>query len=68
MFQIVKEFKDFSRQNWWIYLLLTGALIIVWYTGKGDMVEIVGLFLANILGNLFIMAMQDNYTSKKNTL
>lgn len=68
MNQIFKEFVTFSRQNWWIYILITIALGVVWYTGKGNMIEIIGLFLANILWNLFIMAMQDNYTAKNNKI
>ncbi|MDD3793238.1 MAG: hypothetical protein PHI37_00295 [Candidatus Gracilibacteria bacterium] len=64
----LNELKNFSRSNWWIYLLLAIALIIVYITGKGNMLEIIILFLANFLGNLFIMVMQANYTSKNNKI
>ncbi|RKW23306.1 hypothetical protein D8B46_03590 [Candidatus Gracilibacteria bacterium] len=57
------ELKNFSKQNWWIYLLLMISIVIVYVTGKGNIAEILILFIANFLGNLFIMVMQSNYTS-----
>ncbi len=35
-------------------------------TWKGNLIEIIILFLANFLWNLFIMVMQANYTAKNN--
>ncbi len=62
------KLKDFSKQNWWIYLLLAICLGIVYITGKWSILEIVIIFLANFLWNLFIMIMQDYYTSWNNKL
>lgn len=59
----LEEIKNFSKQNWWIYLLLAFALILVYISWKWNLVEIFVLFLANFLWNLFIMVMQKNYTS-----
>ena len=64
----LKEIKNFSRENWWIYLILMIALIIVYITWKGNLIEIILLFLANFLWNLFIMTMQWNYTNKNNKI
>lgn len=62
----LQELKKFSKQNWWVYLLLIIASSIVYKTWKWDLVEILILFFANFLWNLFIMVMQSNYTAKKN--
>ncbi len=62
------ELKKFSRQNWWVYLLLIIASIIVMITWKWNIVEILILFFANLLWNLFIMVMQANYTKLKNNI
>jgi len=64
----LKELKAFSKENWWVYLLLSIALIIVYITWKGNLLEIILLFVANFLWNLFIMVMQNNYTAKKNKI
>ena len=63
---LITELKKFSIENWWIYLLLTIALIIVYITGKWNLVEILLLFMANFLWNLAIMVMQANYSNKNN--
>lgn len=64
----LKELKNFSRSNWWIYALLAISLVIVYITWKGNMIEIIFLFLANFLWNLFIMTMQANYSSNNNKI
>lgn len=63
----LEELKKFSKENWWVYLLLAIALIIVQQTWKWNMIEIILMFLWNFLGNLFIMVMQSEYTKKENT-
>lgn len=65
---LINELKNFSKWNWWIYVLLIIALIIVYITGKWNLLEIIILFLANFLWNLFIMVMQANYTAKNNKI
>ena len=64
----LKELEKFSRSNWWVYALLAISLVIVYITWKWNMLEIIILFLANFLWNLFIMAMQANYTSNNNKI
>lgn len=64
----LQEIKNFSKQNWWVYLLLAIALVIVYITWKWNLTEIIVLFLANFLWNLFIMVMQKNYSSGDNKI
>lgn len=65
---LIQELKKFSKENWWVYLLLAIAVSIVLITWKGNFIEMIILFLANFLWNLFIMVMQANYTAKKNKI
>lgn len=62
----IKELKNFSKGNWWVYIVLFICLWIVYITWKGNITEIILLFIANFLWNLFIMIMQDFYTAWKN--
>ncbi len=67
----LEELKKFSKENWWVYLLLAIALIIVsfsWNQSSFKLLEIILLFIANLLWNLFIMVMQWNYTAKNNKI
>lgn len=64
----LKELKTFSSDNWWIFVLLSIALITVYITWNWNIAEILVLFLANFLWNLFIMVMQSNYTAKNNKI
>lgn len=57
---------DFSKQNWWIYFVLVICLGFVYKTWFWSITEIIILFLVIFLGNLFIMIMQDYYTSWNN--
>ena len=64
----LQELKNFSRENWWIYLLLIIALVIVYLTWKWNLLEIIVLFLLNFLWNLFVMAAMWNYQAKNNKI
>ncbi len=62
MFQkLFKQFQKFSCENWWIYLIFIFALVTVFFTGKGKIWEIMLIFSLNMLGNLYILLMQDSY-------
>lgn len=65
---LINELKIFSKWNWWVYILLLIALIIVYVTWKWNLSEILLLFLANFVWNLFIMVMQANYSAKNNKI
>ncbi len=64
----IEELKKFSKENWWIYLLFIFALVFVIYSWKWNILEIILLFFANFVANIAIMAMQSNYTEKKNKI
>ncbi|MDD3302515.1 MAG: hypothetical protein PHN31_03090 [Candidatus Gracilibacteria bacterium] len=64
----LREIKSFSKDNVWIFFVLLFCLGVVYFTGKGDISSILWIFLANFLGNLFIMTMQNYYTNGKNKL
>lgn len=68
MILFFQELKNFSRNNWWVFILLFFALFIVINTWKWDILEIIILFLLNFLWNLFIMIMQSNYLINKNLI
>ena len=59
---ILNELKIFSKENWWIFVLLIIAMIVVYITWNWNIIEILLLFIANFAWNLFIMIMQKNYT------
>lgn len=63
---LLNELKNFSKENWWIFILLTISLIIVYITWNWNIIEIFLLFFANFIWNLFIMVMQKNYTENNN--
>ena len=61
---LLKEIKKFSKQNWWIYILFFLALVVVIYTWKWNIIEIILLFIANFFANICIMAMQNSFSNK----
>lgn len=64
----LQELKKFSKQNWWVYLMLLIILTIVYYTWKWNLIEIIGLFLLNFLATLFTMIAIWNYSEWKNKI
>ena len=64
----LKELKKFSRQNWWVYLMLVIVLLIAYFTWKWNIIEILFLFLLNFIANLFIMVAMWNYLEKNNKI
>lgn len=65
---ILTELQKFSKANWWIFPIFLFALCFVYFTGSGNLVEIILIFLFNFIWNLFIMLMQANYSNKNNTV
>ena len=64
----IKELKNFSRENWWVYLLFILLIIFVIFMDLWSPLEITLVFLANFIANIWIMVMQSNYTAKNNKL
>lgn len=63
--QLLLQFRTFSRENWWIYILLCIALVTVFYTWKGSLYEVVFIFFLNLSGALCNMLMMSSYKDKK---
>ena len=63
--KLLLQFKTFTRENWWIYLLLCFALWIVMYTWKGNVYEVIVIFLFNLSGAMCNMLMMSSYKDKK---
>ncbi len=62
----LEELKNFSKENWWVYLLLIIASAIVIMTWKWNIIEILILFLLNLFANIAIMAAMWNYSKNEN--
>lgn len=65
LLKLLLQFQKFSRENWWIYILLLFTLTIVVLTGKGNIIEIVGIFLLNLTGAMCNMLMMSSYKDWK---
>lgn len=64
----LKELKNFSRENWWVYVLFILLIIFVIFMDIWNPLEITLIFLANFIANIWIMVMQSNYTANNNKL
>ena len=54
-------FRDFSRENWWVYIVFIVSFVIIAWTGRGNSPLIMGLFLLQFAGDLAVMVMmQEN--------
>jgi len=62
---LLKELKRFSRENWWIYIIFIICLLVIWYTEKWNIIEVVLVFFFHFLGDLFMMMMWDYYGKKQ---
>lgn len=63
--QLLAQFQKFSRENWWIYILLLIAILVVIYTGKGNLYEVLFVFLFNLSWAMCNMLMMSSYKDKK---
>ena len=63
--KLLQEFIQFSKENWWVYILLCIALGVVVHTGKGNMIEVIGIFFLNITAATCNMLMMSSYKDKK---
>lgn len=59
--KIFHQFKVFSQENWWIYILLIISVLVIFFTEKGNIFEVLWIFSVNMTWNLFILSMQDSY-------
>jgi hypothetical protein len=63
--QLLQQFCIFSRENWWVYILLLFCLGLIFFTWKGSLIEVLLLFLINLFGNICMMIMQDSYSKQQ---
>jgi hypothetical protein len=59
-----KELKDFSRNNWWIYILFIICLFLIWKTKSGNIFEVTIIFFLHFSADLAIMLMQNYFLQK----
>ncbi len=60
-----KEFKNFCKSNWWIFLIFFVCLVIIYKTESWNVFEIFFVFLLHFLWDLFVMMMGAYMVEKK---
>lgn len=60
----LKEIKHFSKNNWWIYIVLFICIYIIYTTNTWNIIEILLIFLLHFFADLFLMMMSDYYEKK----
>ena len=65
---IHKNFREFARKNWWVFLMFFISLVFIFLTDSGSIVEILLVFLVYFFADLCIMIMvslmeENNYKS-----
>jgi hypothetical protein len=61
----LKEIKDFSKNNWWIYIIFSICLFFIYKTNSWNIIEISLVFLFHFLWDVFMMMMWDYYSKKE---
>jgi len=62
---ILKEIKQFSKQNWWIYILFIISLFIIYKTNSWSLIEVALVFIFHFFWDIFVMMMWDFYSKKQ---
>jgi len=67
---LFKELKEFSRQNWWIYIIFIICLYVIYITNSWSLLEVSLVFGFHFLWDIFVMMMWDYYSKNddKNAL
>lgn len=65
---LLKEVKNFSQDNWWIYIIFVICISLIWYTNTGNIFEITIVFFLHFLADICMMMMWSYYANgdKKN--
>lgn len=53
----INRLHEFSRKNWWVYILFLVAFGVVLITERGNPWEVAIVFMCHLLGDLFVMLM-----------
>ena len=59
---IIREFKNFLKNNWWIFIVLIVCLFFVWKTNYWNIYEVIILFIIQFTWDLCVMLMWDYYS------
>ena len=55
--QLLQQFRIFSRENWWVYVLLLLCLGLIFFTDTGNVVEIFLIFIVYVIAEICMMNM-----------
>lgn len=58
---LLQEIKNFSRENWWVYLIFFICIWFIYKTGTGNVLEISIVFFFHFLWDIFMMMMGEYY-------
>ena len=59
---IIKELKQFIKNNWWIFIIFLVCLFFIWKTNYWNIYEVIILFIIQFAGDLCVMIMWDYYS------
>lgn len=59
----IKEIRNFSRDNWWLYIIFFICISLIWYTNTGNIFEISVVFFLHFLWDIFMMMMGEYYAN-----
>ena len=59
------EIKEFSRQNWWIYIIFLLCLFVIYKTDSWSILEVSLVFAFHFLWDIFVMMMWDYYAKNE---
>lgn len=57
----LQQVKQFSKNNWWVYLVFCTAVFIIFKTHRGDPFGISLVFFFHFLADIFVMMMLGEY-------
>lgn len=62
---LLKEIKQFSKQNWWIYLLFIISLFVIYKTNSWSLLEVALVFIFHFFWDICVMMMWDFYSKNQ---
>lgn len=57
----LKEIIQFSKDNWWIFIIFFICLLIIWYTNTWNIYEVFLVFSIHFIWDIFMMIMWKYY-------
>lgn len=62
---LLQEIRNFSKNNWWIYIIFLICIWIIYKTDTWNIFEITLIVLFHFLWDIFLMMMWDSYAIKE---